>query len=299
MNHAAVLFNILALLTGLAALTLLTSSWLNRPDPGKAALIKFFSSYSFLIIVGAVYAYAHVNIDATSNYERIFTMLIMAGMAAIELTFPELMMTQRSYSPSLPMKVFIRTCAGLTVLLSIPNLLTQNAEMIQIFIATAFVPFVLVIVGSMIFIPRNLKKETSAHQTKSRLLALIVFIALSIAAAIELILFSEMHHTGTYVIISLPLAYICTTVPVLFASFKHPAAERKLPDEAILREKGLTPREIEISTYITQGRSNKEIAYELQISENTVRNHIANIFEKLSISRRSDLFLLGNIKPKV
>lgn len=54
---------------------------------------------------------------------------------------------------------------------------------------------------------------------------------------------------------------------------------------ALLMSK-LTSREKEIFKLLTQGYSNKQIAQELEISRNTVRNHVSNIFDKIGISNR-------------
>jgi DNA-binding NarL/FixJ family response regulator len=44
----------------------------------------------------------------------------------------------------------------------------------------------------------------------------------------------------------------------------------------------LTPREVDVVQLIASGRSNREIAERLVLSERTVERHIANIYEKLS-----------------
>ncbi len=51
----------------------------------------------------------------------------------------------------------------------------------------------------------------------------------------------------------------------------------------------LTQREKEVLTLIAEGASNKEIAYKLKISENTVKNHLRNIMEKLHLQNRVQL----------
>ncbi len=57
-------------------------------------------------------------------------------------------------------------------------------------------------------------------------------------------------------------------------------------------EKGLlTPREGEIVSLVTQGFRNKEIAEKLSISEQTVKNHLQNIYDKLGVSDRLELAL--------
>lgn len=48
----------------------------------------------------------------------------------------------------------------------------------------------------------------------------------------------------------------------------------------------LTPREKEVLELVTQGKSNKEIAAALAIAENTVKNHLKNILEKLHLENR-------------
>lgn len=50
---------------------------------------------------------------------------------------------------------------------------------------------------------------------------------------------------------------------------------------------GLTRREIEVLKLITEGLFNKEIAYKLDISERTVKNHVSNIFKKINASDRT------------
>lgn len=53
----------------------------------------------------------------------------------------------------------------------------------------------------------------------------------------------------------------------------------------------LTPREAGIVALVTQGFRNKEIAEKLSISEQTVKNHLQNIYDKLGVSDRLELAL--------
>src|SRR5262245_45843438 len=50
---------------------------------------------------------------------------------------------------------------------------------------------------------------------------------------------------------------------------------------------GLSPREIEVLEHVAAGLRNKEIAYQLQLSETTVSSHIASILEKLDVADRT------------
>lgn len=52
-------------------------------------------------------------------------------------------------------------------------------------------------------------------------------------------------------------------------------------------EELLTKREIEVLKLLAEGLFNKEIAYMLDISEKTVKNHVSNIFKKINVSDRT------------
>jgi two-component system, NarL family, nitrate/nitrite response regulator NarL len=56
---------------------------------------------------------------------------------------------------------------------------------------------------------------------------------------------------------------------------------------------GLTPREMEVVGAITAGLTNRKIAYRLSVSEDTVKRHITNIFDKLGVSNRLELVLFA------
>jgi two-component system NarL family response regulator len=50
----------------------------------------------------------------------------------------------------------------------------------------------------------------------------------------------------------------------------------------------LTERELQVLRHVARGRSNREIAADLFISENTVKNHVRNILEKLQLHSRME-----------
>jgi DNA-binding NarL/FixJ family response regulator len=56
---------------------------------------------------------------------------------------------------------------------------------------------------------------------------------------------------------------------------------------------GLTPREFEVVTCIVEGCSNKSIAKQFSISEETVKRHVSNVFDKTGVSTRLELALFA------
>jgi len=77
----------------------------------------------------------------------------------------------------------------------------------------------------------------------------------------------------------------------------HPAIARKVlqelsrPPERPLTPEPLTERELEVLRLIAKGKSNREIAEELVISEATVRTHVSNILGKLQLASRTQAAL--------
>lgn len=75
------------------------------------------------------------------------------------------------------------------------------------------------------------------------------------------------------------------------------------PRDVIDREVGevaekvasLTPHQFRVFSLVCEGLLNKQIAYEMDISENTVKSHLANIFRKFNVRKRTNLIVLGNM----
>jgi two-component system response regulator DevR len=59
----------------------------------------------------------------------------------------------------------------------------------------------------------------------------------------------------------------------------------------------LSPQEQRIVTLVAEGKTNKEIAQELQLSPNTVKNYLSNAFQKLQITRRAQAAALFHKSP--
>ncbi|HSL26202.1 MAG TPA: response regulator transcription factor [Acidimicrobiia bacterium] len=71
----------------------------------------------------------------------------------------------------------------------------------------------------------------------------------------------------------------------LFEIVAHLLRNREL---AATRRPSLTGREVEILQWIAEGRTSRQIGEELFISENTVKNHVRNILDKLGMRSRHE-----------
>jgi two-component system NarL family response regulator len=69
-------------------------------------------------------------------------------------------------------------------------------------------------------------------------------------------------------------------------TYLAPAAAAKLAER--VTQVQLTPRELAALRSLADGRSNKEIATALDISERTVKTHLAHLFEKLGVTSRTE-----------
>src|SRR5580658_8959669 len=59
------------------------------------------------------------------------------------------------------------------------------------------------------------------------------------------------------------------------------------PDAARQQSLGITARELEILKLVARGLSNREIATQLFVSENTIKTHCSRAFDKLGAARRT------------
>src|SRR5689334_10511573 len=55
----------------------------------------------------------------------------------------------------------------------------------------------------------------------------------------------------------------------------------------------LSPRETQVVALIRQAKANKEIAYELCLSEGTVKEYLNRIYKKLQVRNRTELAMRG------
>jgi DNA-binding CsgD family transcriptional regulator len=109
---------------------------------------------------------------------------------------------------------------------------------------------------------------------------LVVEHSLEIYGGIVALLFSALG-------IWLGLKLTRTRELVVVREVPVPVAGPFVRNTARQAELGITPRELEILELIAAGLSNREIAEQLFVSENTVKTHSGRLYDKLSARRRT------------
>ncbi|MFC7292768.1 response regulator transcription factor [Hirschia litorea] len=83
---------------------------------------------------------------------------------------------------------------------------------------------------------------------------------------------------------------------VIFPNFDHADAETQRQSKLI---DGLSPAQVRILAALADGRLNKQIAYDLELAEATVKSHLTAIYKKLGVSNRTQAILVARqIMPK-
>jgi DNA-binding CsgD family transcriptional regulator len=124
---------------------------------------------------------------------------------------------------------------------------------------------------------------------------LIYGLALALGAVVlqwlELQVWARTHPATLYIAL-VAAAFLGLGVWVGARLFHpRPRAAGFEPNTQALASLGITRREYEVLGLLASGRSNKEIAGRLNLSLNTVKTHIARLYDKLEAARRTEAIL--------
>ena len=101
-------------------------------------------------------------------------------------------------------------------------------------------------------------------------------------------------HVGTVYVGLVAAAFLGLGIWVGRRLFhREPRASEFVPNELARSSLGITERERQVLQLLADGRSNKEIAARLGLSPNTVKSHVASLFEKLRVARRTQAIQLA------
>lgn len=108
---------------------------------------------------------------------------------------------------------------------------------------------------------------------------------------LEYRLLAQTHSTEIWVGL-IAVAFMGLGVWVGARLFRRPAkGEGFARNDKAVAALGVSAREFEVLELLAAGRSNKEIAGKLNVSPNTVKTHVARLYEKLEVKRRTEAVL--------
>jgi len=99
---------------------------------------------------------------------------------------------------------------------------------------------------------------------------------------------------------SAPVAEIRAAVRALLAGQSWLPDLQSLPETAdedanlATRLANLTPQQLRVLSMVSEGKLNKQIAFDLDISEATVKSHVSAILQKLGVNSRTQAVILAN-----
>lgn len=98
-------------------------------------------------------------------------------------------------------------------------------------------------------------------------------------------------HSGDIYLFLIAVAFLVLGIVLGVRVFAAPAPAAFDGNPKAQAELGLSERELEVLHELAAGRSNKEIAARLDVSPNTIKTHVARLFEKLGARRRTEAIL--------
>lgn len=280
----------IAFALGCMCLALAIVYQIQKPHPWSAYFIACLSSIIGCLMLSIIQMMTHILMEDGLAY-RIIRMVVsaitIADVVFLVSFFPYFTCWVIGAPWRNPYKAFFLTLSGVYTAIGVlslisPRLAYSNAMELMFVFDLAFCFAVMM---------RNLDSIAEKYVRATCITVMIV--SVSILPAIGLTLIFPAVRYLMYGIYS--LAFSITVMCYLFLHFKKQGKMVSTPKVLTLQdlaEYHITEREFCVITLISQGMTNKEIASQLDISVNTVNNHVANIFAKTKVRSRIDLLNL-------
>lgn len=292
MHISAFIISILAFSIASMDLVLSIISAKQMQQKGRWNYVIFSSTLlsSVFFLLMKLFSIVSFTGKASSVQMLIWDILLLLVTAFLFVYIPYIVTIIIAHPWRNPYKTFFPLTAVVYVAISIanyisPSLLFENIRFMLLF----FIIFFCIVV-----VLKNYRSIELSHVRKT-LLAL----AIACFSLIPLIIISFFFNLMKE--LCLPILFLASTITILVYLFVDISKKEKKLEELeqkkpltidSLSEYHITEREFSVITLIKEGLTNKEIASELNISVNTVNNHIANIFAKTEVRSRIDLLNL-------
>ncbi|MGL1892611.1 MAG: LuxR C-terminal-related transcriptional regulator [Spirochaetaceae bacterium] len=290
MTHIILLLYLLSGISGIVSAIYLIMKYGNNSDFMKG-YIGVHLSYTFLMLSALIVLYLKVNVIKSTFVSSVFIAVIILGQGILARSISRLSFIVDKKGITKSTKILWSVIPLLFVVIAMLQLILWQTTFSFYPIIIAVPSFILI---SIWFAHRNSKSEENKSSNENRLWYFFLLFTLAIIA-LEMSLKYYFGFLGDYTV-NIPIIFICwnlLNMSQIKAKIKRPQNNTIILDEYISKW-NLTTREVEISTAILRGHSNKEIAFDLKISTSTVKNHIYNIYKKTEVNSRVDLVNLLN-----
>lgn len=133
------------------------------------------------------------------------------------------------------------------------------------------------------------KKATTYEEERLLKGIISTFLPLLVLFPLDLLFFRESYFKLVYLSFAILSAYLYYFISRRYILTYEQA---DVASDQILKKYGISDREAEIIDLLIEGLSNQQIAKQLYISPNTVKTHIKNIYAKVGVNNRLQLFSL-------
>ena len=294
MQATALIFSIFAISISSMDLALAIVWGLKAEYKWSRFLVVFMATVLGLVFSYVLFAFADLIFSGTVLYvfSLIWKILFVADVSFLFVFIPIFINWVIARPFPLYEKIIFSVFAGTYLAVSIVNFIIplHALEMTQMIL---FFPVLIYTVIVMAKARREIEDRGARHVTLT-----IEIVSLSVLPfQIASIIWPAFSEVAIPII---ALSYFITVLVFLFAAInKQRRADNVVTEEkkedvrkSIIEEYHITDREMEVIDLIKRGMSNKEIASELNISVNTVNNHISNAFTKTGVRCRIDLLNL-------
>ncbi len=288
MTHLILLLYLLSGISGIVSAIYLIMKYGNNTAYMKG-YIGVHLSYTFLMLSAMVVLYLRVNVIKSSFLMAIFIAVIILGQGLLCLAISRLSFIVDDKGLTKKTRVLWNVIPLFFVILAVFQLILWDTTLTLFPIIIAVPSFIII---SIWFANRNAKDK--GDNDEGKVWFFFLFFTL-VVVGIEMCLKYFFGFLGEYTV-NIPIIFLCwnfLNMSQIKTRVKSPGNSFNISNEDISKWH-LTEREVEISRAIIRGDSNKEIAFDLNISSSTVKNHIYNIYKKTNVKSRVDLVNLLN-----
>jgi len=281
----SILLYMFAFATGCMTLVLSVVFHLRESYQWTKYFIVFHSSLLLVIVLQVLHVFVNVFVGDTLGAVLSYVIkALFAANVSFLMVFIPYFTTWVIAQPWLnPYKAVFFLIAAAYTALSVLDTVFLTIKALESWMVVVFCLVIFFCVGTIVVNLKTIKRHDV--RTVSNAIIILSFVMM------PLLVVSVFIPTVRY--ITYPLYFMAFSIIILVYLFIY---FRRIPQEVpkvltieSLEKYHITEREFSVIQLIKAGQTNKEIADKLDISVNTVNNHVANIYAKMQVRSRIDL----------